>query len=131
MKITQEVKEFFKQVPVMAISTVDKNGVPNVAAIASKKVIDDNTILTIDTFHNKTIENIKQNKNVALAMWKDSEGYQIKGKATLYTEGEIFEKGKKWILELKPQKIVKGVMVIEVTDVFYLTPNYNLAGKKL
>ena len=131
MKIPQEIKEFFEQVPVMAISTVDENGIPNVSAIASKKIINDDTIWTIDTFHNKTLQNIKQNRNIAIAMWKDSVGYQIKGKATYYTKGETFEKGKAWILTLKPQKIVKGVIKIEVTDIYYLTPNYDLAGKKV
>jgi len=131
MKITKEIKELFEQVPVMALSTVDENGIPNVSAIASKKIIDEETILTIDTFHNKTLHNIKQNGNIALAMWKDSIGYQIKGKAIHYTEGEIFEKGKEWILTLKPQKIVKGVILIKITDIYYLTPNYDLAGEKI
>ena len=131
MKIPEEIKEFFDKVPVMAISTVDEKGVPNVAAIASKKIIDDNTIWTIDTFHKKTLHNIQQNGNVAIAMWKDSVGYQIKGIATCYTEGEIFEKGKEWILTFKPQKIVKGVIEIKVTEVYYLTPDYDLAGETL
>jgi len=129
--ITNEIKDFFEQVPVMALSTVDEKGIPNVSAIASKKIIDEKTIMTIDTFHNKTLENIKQNGNVALAMWKDSVGYQVKGKAKHYTEGKIFEEGKEWILRLKPQKVVKGVIIIEITDVYYLTPNYSLAGTKL
>lgn len=131
MKISKEVKEFFEQVPVMALSTVDENRIPNVSAIASKKIIDKETIWTIDTFHKKTLQNIKQTGNVALAMWKDSVGYQIKGKAIHYTEGEIFEKGKEWILTLKPQKIVKGVIEIKVTDIYYLTPNYDLAGNEI
>jgi len=131
MIIPQEIQDFFEQVPVMAISTVDAKGIPNVSAIASKKIIDDDTIWTIDTFHNKTLQNIKQNGNVAIALWKDSVGYQIKGKATHYKSGEVFEKGKAWILTLKPQKIVKGVIVIKVTDIYYLTPEYKLAGKNI
>ena len=131
MIIPKEVKDFFEQVPVMAFSTVDQNGIPNVSAIASKKIISDDTIITIDTFHNKTLQNIKQNRNVAIAMWKDAVGYQVKGKAILYTEGNIFEKWKAWILKIKPKKIVKGVVEIKITDVFYLTPNYDLAGEKL
>jgi DNA phosphorothioation-dependent restriction protein DptG len=129
--ITNEIKDLFEQIPVMALSTVDENGIPNVSAIASKKIINNNTIITIDTFHNKTLNNIKNNGNVAIAMWKDSVGYQIKGKAIHYTEGEIFEKYKKWILTLKPQKIVKGVIEINVTDIYYLTPDYDLAGKNI
>ncbi len=128
--MNNSIKSFFEQVPVMALGTADSNGCPNVSAIASKKIIDDNTIWTIDTFHNKTIENIAINNKVTLAMWKDSIGYQIKGTAVYHTKGEVFEKGKKWILELKPQKIVKGVLEISVTDIYYLTPNYELAGKE-
>ena len=129
--LTKEIIEFFKQVPIMALATVDNEGVPNVSAIASKKVIDENTIWTIDTFHKKTLQNIKQNGRVSIALWKDSVGYQIKGKATHYTEGPVFEKGREWILTLKPDKIVKGVVEIKVEQVFYLTPNYDLAGEEL
>ncbi len=129
--LTKEIIDFFNQVPVMALATADNQGIPNVSAIASKKVIDENTLWTIDTFHKKTLQNIKQNGRVSIAMWKDSVGYQIKGKATYYTEGAVFEKGKEWILTLKPEKIVKGVIEIKVEQVFYLTPDYDLAGEEV
>ena len=129
--LTKEIIDFFEQVPIMALATVDNEGVPNVSAIASKKVIDENTLWTIDTFHKKTLQNIKQNGNVSIAMWKDSKGYQIKGKARHYTEGDIFEKGKEWILKLKPQKIVKGVIEIKIEQIYYLTPDYDLAGEEV
>ena len=129
--ITKEIEELFDQIPIMALATVDEDSVPNVAAIGSKKIINENTIWTIDTFHNKTLENIKHNGQVSIAMWKDLVGYQIKGTAKYYNEGEIFEAGKKWILKTKPQKIVKGVIEIKVEKIFYLTPNYELAGKEL
>ncbi len=131
MKISKEIKDFFEQVPFMALATVDENGIPNVSVIASKKIISEDTILTIDTFHDKTLHNISQNGNVAIAMWKDSVGYQIKGNAKVFTEGDFFESGKEWILKIKPQKIVKGVIEIKVTEIYYLTPSYDLAGKKL
>ena len=129
--MNNNIKSFFEQVPVMALGTADSTGCPNVSAIASKKIIDDNTIWTIDTFHNKTINNIAVNNKVTIAMWKDSIGYQIKGTAVYHTKGEVFEKGKEWILELKPQKIVKGVLEISVSHIYYLTPNYELAGKQI
>ena len=131
MIIPKKIKDFFEQVPVMALSTVDKDGIPNVSVIASKKIISNDTIITIDTFHNKTLQNIKQNGNVAIAMWKDAVGYQIKGKAIVHTQGLFFEKWKTWILKIKPQKIVKGVVEIKITDAFYLTPTYDLAGEKM
>jgi predicted pyridoxine 5'-phosphate oxidase superfamily flavin-nucleotide-binding protein len=129
--LTKEIIDFFNQVPIMALATTDDNGIPNVSAIASKKVIDENTLWTIDTFHKKTLQNIKQNGRVSIALWKDSMGYQIKGIAKHYTEGVIFEEGKKWILELKPTKIVKGVIEIKIEEIYYLTPSYDLAGEEI
>jgi len=129
--INNQVKDFFEQVPTMALATVSNDGIPNVSVIASKKIIDKNTIWTIDTYHNKTLENIKENAQVAIALWKDGVGYQIKGTATYHSKGKLFEAGKEWILKLKPTKIVKGVIEIKVTNIYYLTPNYVLAGKEV
>ena len=131
MRIPDEIKQFFESVPVMAFSTVDKNGTPNVVAIASKKIVNDDTIWIIDTFFNKTKKNILGTKKVAIAMWKGSKGYQIKGIAKYYSEGPIFEEAKNWILKLKPQKIVKGVVEIKVTEIYSITPTYEEAGKRI
>ncbi len=129
--LTKEIRELFEQVPTMALATVDSHGIPNVSVIASKKIIDSETIWTIDTFHKKTLDNINQNGQVSIALWKDSLGYQIKGTAKHYTEGVIYEKGKEWILKIKPQKIVKGVIEIKITNIYHLTPDYNLAGEEI
>jgi len=126
-----EIKQFFESVSVMAFSTADKDGKPNVVAIGSKKIVNDNTIWIIDTFFKKTKENLLQNNKVAIAMWKGSKGYQIKGIAKYYSEGPIFEEAKNWILELKPQKIVKGVVEIKVTEIYSITPTYEEAGRRI
>jgi len=131
MKIPIEIKQFFESVPFMAFSTTDKNNNPNVNVVASKKIINDNTLWIIDTFFDKTKENILQNNKVAIAMWKGKEGYQFKGTAKYHSKGKIFEKAKQWILKLKPQKIVKGVVEVKVSEIFFLTPKYDKAGKKI
>jgi hypothetical protein len=132
--ITKEIEDFFEKTKVMALATANTNGIPNVVPIGSKKIVNTKTIWSIDTFHQKTLHNIEQNPNVALSMWQIGEnlreGYQIKGNAIYYTCGEVFEKAKEWVLEIKPNKIVKGVLQINVTDIFYLHPSYELAGKK-
>ena len=94
MRIPDEIKQFFESVPVMAFSTADKDGKPNVVAIGSKKIVNDNTIWVIDTYFKKTKENLLQNNKVAIAMWKGPKGYQIKGIAKYYSEGPIFEEAK-------------------------------------
>jgi predicted pyridoxine 5'-phosphate oxidase superfamily flavin-nucleotide-binding protein len=131
MKIPDEIIHFFEDVPIMAFSTADKNGKPNVVAIASKKIVNGDTIWIIDTFLKKTKENILQNNKVAIAMWKEGRGYQIKGVSIYHSEGKTFEEAKDWILKSKPQKIVKGVVEIKVTEIFSIAPSYEEAGKKI
>ncbi len=131
MKIPDEIKRVFESVPYMAFSTTNNNGIPNVIAIGAKKIVNDDTIWIIDTFFKKTRENLLQNNQVAIAMWKKGKGYQIKGTSIYHSEGIIFEEAKKWILKLKPQKIFKGVVEIKITEIFSITPTYKEAGKKI
>jgi len=130
-KIPDVIKQFFETISIMAFSTVDKNGTPNVVPIASKKIVNDDTILVIDTFFKKTKENILQNKNVSIAMWEGSKGYQIKGLSTYHSKGETFDEAKEWILKLKPNKIVKGVVEIKITDIYSITPTREEAGMRI
>jgi len=130
-KIPNELKQFFVTIPIMAFSTADKNGMPNVVPIASKKILNNDTILVIDTFFKKTKENILQNKSVSIAMWKGSEGYQIKGLSTYHSKGKTFEEGKDWILKLKPNKIVKGVVEIKITEIYSIRPKREEAGMRI
>lgn len=132
MKVPKEVKKLFETVPYMALATADQKGKPNVVAIGSKKIINDKTIWVIDTYFNKTKQNILENDRVSIALWRtSSEGYQIKGKAIYHSEGRIFDEGRKWVLKLKPKKIIKGVVEIRVTEVYSIAANYEEAGKRI
>jgi len=86
MDIPIEIKQFFESVPLMAFSTADKTGNPNVVAIASKKIVGVDKIWVIDTFFGKTKENLLQNNKVAIALWKEGKGYQIKGSSKYHSE---------------------------------------------
>jgi len=129
--MNEEIINIFNNAQIMALSTACKNSIPNVVPIASKKIVDSNTIWTIDTFHNKTKQNIIETGNVAIAMWKGKSGIQIKGKAKYHSEGEIFEAGKEWILKSKPDKIVKGVIEIKISEIYSVSPTYLDAGKQI
>lgn len=131
MKIPAKIKKFFEGIPYVAFSTADKDSNPNVVAVGAKKIINDDTILVIDTFFNKTKRNILQNQKVAFAVWVKGGGYQIKGDAKYHSSGKVFDEGRKWILQSKPDKIVKGVVEVKVTEIYSITPTYAEAGKKV
>jgi predicted pyridoxine 5'-phosphate oxidase superfamily flavin-nucleotide-binding protein len=131
MKISDEIKCLFEKIPFMAFATVSTDNIPNVVAIGSKLIVNDDTIWIIDTFFDKTKANILQNNKVAISFWQGITGYQIKGDAIYHKKGELFEKAERWILKFKPNKIVKGVIEIKVTDIFSISANYNDAGKRI
>jgi predicted pyridoxine 5'-phosphate oxidase superfamily flavin-nucleotide-binding protein len=126
-----EVRRFFDKVSFMAFGTVDNNGVPNVVAIGSKKIVGKNKVWVIDTYFDKTKQNLERNPNVSITMWYGLDGYQMKGKAQYFSSGDVFDKAKKWILKLKPGKKVKGVVEVKITDIYSIRPKPCEAGKKI
>ena len=91
MKLS-EVKDLIENNP-MALATVRDNK-PHVIAVACVKVVDDKLLIT-DNYMNRTIDNIKQNKNVALTVWdKGWKGCNITGEAEYFESGEWLEKVK-------------------------------------
>jgi len=132
MIIPNVVKNLFEKQDLVAFGTADKKATPNVVAIFWKKIPDDETILLIDNFMKMTKENILENNKVCISFWdsETEEGYKIKGTDAYHTEGPIFEEGKKVIQSKKPERIPKGVVEINVTGVYMITPGPD-AGKKL
>lgn len=132
MKIPDKVIELFNKTDLISFGTANSNGIPNIVAIYWKKIINEDTIIFIDNFMKMTKENIKENKNVCISFWdsKTEEGYKLKGIATHYTEGEIYNKGKEFIQSKKPDRVPKGVVEIKIKEIFEITPGSN-AGNKI
>jgi len=128
-KLTQEMKDFFeKREPgIVFVGTATKKGVPNVAAKGTFiKVIDDETLVFANVFSRKTLDNVKENPLVAMAVVnvKTFKGYQFKGRAKIVEGGELLEEAKKQ----NPQ--VQSVTTIKVEEI-YLMDYGPEAGKRL
>jgi hypothetical protein len=131
MQIPDKVKQLFDKTALVSFGTANKNGMPNVIAVFWKKAPDNETILLIDNFMKTTIKNLSENNQVCLSFWNSGteEAYKIKGLAKYYTQGTVFEEGKKHIQLKNPKRIPKGVIEIKVTEIYLLTPGPN-AGHK-
>jgi predicted pyridoxine 5'-phosphate oxidase superfamily flavin-nucleotide-binding protein len=132
MEIPNEIKNLFEKQPLITFGTADKQGYPNVVPIFWKKVLNDEAILLVDNFMKMSKKNLLENSNVCVSFWdpETEEAYKIKGKATYYAEGEIYEAGKKFIQSKKPEKIPKGVVEVKVREIYTIKPGSD-AGKKL
>jgi len=132
MKIPEKAKLLFDKTSLIPFGTVDKRGMPNINVVFWKTVSNDETILLIDNFMNTTKKNLSENNKVCLSFWDPAteEGYKLKGIAAYYSEGNIYDEGKKFIQLKKPGRIPKGVIEIKINEIYILTPGPD-AGKKL
>ncbi len=130
------MKEIFSNQGIFVLGTADLKGIPNVVPVGAVKILNDETVLVSDQFFLKTLDNLKRNPHAAMSFWdpESGEGYQIKGNASVQTEGKIFEDTTEWIRELS-EKIghplkSKGAVLLEITEIYSVTPGAN-AGQRV
>lgn len=133
MQIPDKVKRLFDKTALVSFGTGNKNGQPNVNCVFWKKILEDNeTIILIDNFMNRTVKNIIENNQVCLSFWDagTEEAYKIYGLAKYHIQGKVYEEGKKHIQLKNPNRIPKGVIEINVKEIYLLTPGSD-AGRQL
>jgi predicted pyridoxine 5'-phosphate oxidase superfamily flavin-nucleotide-binding protein len=109
-----EFKSLIESNPISLATTND--GVPNIAVVAYAKVIGDNRLLVTDNFLETTVQNIKVNPQVAMAVFDaDWNGLKITGTAEYLIDGEYFEQIK--TMPENQDLPAKGAVLITVDKV--------------
>ena len=123
VKLTEEMKKSINE-SIVFLTTATKDGIPNVAPMRALKVVDDETVVICDNFMHKTLKNIKENPNVALATsdCKDHP-FQYKGIAEYYTDGEWFEVAKE--IDAQFGRVPKGAVVIKIKEIYNVKSGEN------
>jgi len=116
MKIAPEIQSILLHAEAKALATFANDDV-NVVPVSSVKIVDDK-IWLINYFFEKTISNIIENPKVALTFWIGLRGYQVKAHVNYVTDGNDYDAAVSWIAEMHPNRMVKGLLVLTVTDVF-------------
>jgi predicted pyridoxine 5'-phosphate oxidase superfamily flavin-nucleotide-binding protein len=130
VKMPSDIKNVIAKQKPLPIATADKNGIPNVVFVTMWKILDDETILFVDNFFNKTRKNLDANPNMAIVAY-DSDAkrsYQIKGTVDVETEGNRFSSAK----EMADAKKLPGkaAVIFHVKEIYDATYGPN-AGKRL
>ncbi len=129
-KLTAEMKNFLasgRDPVTVFVGTAANDGMPNISAKGTFiHVVDDETLAYADVYSLKTVENLKHNPHVAIAVInaKTYKGYQFKG------VGEIVEKGPLVEEAQKQNPIAKTVTRVRLHSV-YLMDYGPQAGKKV
>ncbi|SFG26277.1 hypothetical protein SAMN05660649_01189 [Desulfotomaculum arcticum] len=132
-KLIDNVKEVFNKTAIYAVATASKNGLPNVVPIHYVKLYDEeDTILLVDNFMNKTTKNLNENPWIAISVWDydRKQAFQIKGEANIITSGKVFDDAVSWVQKTMPQLQPKSAILLKVTNVFNCQPGPDI-GKEL
>ena len=120
--LTQEMKEMVKAQRPAFVATASKEGIPNVVAMGSVRIIDEETLGFAVFSQGKSFKNLKENPNVAITVVdaKAMKEFQFKGRATIETSGPFFEtiKAEYSGRKLVPQCVVK----LAVTEIYSFPP---------
>ena len=125
----QHIEKFILSAESKALATYAK-GILNVVPVSSIKIVS-GKIWLINYFMDKTFINILENKKVALVCWRKMMGYQIKGQVSYETEGENFAVAVEWIKQLLPERVVKGLIILEPEEIHDISPTKDTKEKIL
>lgn len=121
--ITEEMKQMVETQRIGYVATSSKDGMPNVSPKGTTKVVDDNTLAFACIMSEKTIKNLEENPQIALALADVAKvkGYQFKGTAKLETSGSLYDE---MAAEAAQRKLPKPKCIarITVTEVHQLPP---------
>jgi predicted pyridoxine 5'-phosphate oxidase superfamily flavin-nucleotide-binding protein len=114
-----------KQKSLTWIATVsDDEQMPHMMPACFVKTVGQDKILIGIAFATQTIANVKLGSKVAVSNATYPNGYMVKGKGTISTEGPLFEDYKTRIENRFKGKIQpKAVLVVDVEEIYHLKPS--------
>ncbi|MBR2522367.1 MAG: pyridoxamine 5'-phosphate oxidase family protein [Coriobacteriales bacterium] len=109
-----------------AVATCSLDGVPNVVSCSMKQAWDAETVMISDQFMKKTLANIQANPRMALSVWDETHGYQVKGTVIYENDGPNYEAISSQVHQILSSMGYdfrsKGVCWLRVEEVYSITP---------
>lgn len=117
------LKKFLLNSEAKSLATFGKYGI-NVIPV-STIFIEEDKIILVDYFMQKTLENILENKEISFAAWRDLFGFQIKADCEYVKDGELFKKIVVKVKDILPDRIVKGILILSIKNIVDIAPSKN------
>jgi len=113
----KQIKQLIESNP-LSFATIDQFGNPHCIAVGDLKVVSKDKILIGDNYMAETVKNIKNNSNVALAVWnknwkENCIGYELKGTAEYFKSGKWY----KMIKDIHKGFPAKGAILITIQNI--------------
>ena len=130
MVLTEEMKDAIEKDNVVFFATATPDGVPNVVPIGFARPIDDNTILIVDNYLNKTRKNLEKNPKASLVVRDASKApYQFKGTVEIVESGKYFDDAVDWATSVMSQLAPKAAVLLKVEEIYSVQPGPDAGSK--
>jgi len=129
--MTDEMMDAVEKENVVFFATATKKGTPNVVPIGFARPLDEETILIVDNYMNKTRENLENNPKASLVPRDASKcPYQFKGTVEIHTSGKYFDDAVDWAQSVMSELSPKAAVLLKVEEIYSVKPGPD-AGKKV
>ena len=145
-QMPEKLRELINSVPLCYLATSSREGVPDVAPLATVVAVDADTVAMAVTAQGKSATNIRENPRAALVVHSDPppraraslatisrvKGAQIKGRAIVLTSGDLHEQAMRitaGALGPKARDLFDATIILEVDEIFSLVPDPRGAGQ--
>ncbi|OPY28175.1 MAG: Pyridoxamine 5'-phosphate oxidase [Methanobacterium sp. PtaU1.Bin242] len=130
MTMNKDMMDAIEKDNVVFLSTCSDN-TPNVVPIGFARPIDNEHILLVDNYMNKTRENLEKNPRASLVLRDASKcPYQFKGTVEIFESGKYFDDAVDWATSVMSKLSPKAAVVLKVEEIYSVKPGPD-AGKKV
>lgn len=130
MTMNKDMMDTIEKDNVVFLSTCSDN-TPNVVPIGFARPIDNEHILLVDNYMNKTRENLEKNPRASLVLRDASKcPYQFKGTVEIFESGKYFDDAVDWATSVMSKLSPKAAVVLKVEEIYSVKPGPD-AGKKV
>jgi predicted pyridoxine 5'-phosphate oxidase superfamily flavin-nucleotide-binding protein len=134
MRLTDDMQRVVREQSLGFVATVTPDGRPNLSPKGTTTVFDDAHLMFADIVSPGTVANLAANPNVEVNVVDPvaRKGYRFKGEASVYTSGEMYERGLAVMREqgftTAPERI-RSIVIIAVSDAAPLiSPAYDIGA---
>ncbi len=120
VKMPAEVRQTLEKQKPVPIATASKDGTPNVVYVGLLKILDDENLMLVDNFFNKTAANLAENPKISILCYngETKKSFQIKGSVGVCKGGESFDEMKKWVQGVNPKLPAKACVMVKITEIY-------------
>src|SRR3954452_22885034 len=130
--LTEDMQRVVKRIRLGYVATVCPDGTPNLSPKGTTAVWDDDHLVFADLRSPGTTDNLRSNANIEINVVDQivRKGYRFKGTATVYTDGEVFERGVQFYEArgtVQARERIRGIVIVTVERALAITsPAYDI-----